>query len=262
MENRRGSLILDPIMGCPEGMKDSSEGCYGSCYAASYSRRYGYDFSKARLRFFENFAHNKATINGINRSSTPFVRMGGSGDPSHDWDHSIDIIKTLIAPAFDDGSYQCGLWGQSLGCRKEIVIITKHWNLLTEQQLAYLSGVNVCVNTSISALDKPDLLERRLRQFRRLKVYCRSVLRIVSCDFNLDNPVGHELENKQRFLFTHKPVIDTVFRPSRGNRFVSDGIINVQKGLFLGKQCDVSKRDKEAYLGHCKGCPELCGVNL
>ena len=69
--------------------------------------------------------------------------------------------------------------------KKQIVIITKHWNNLTSKQMKELSKFNICFNTSVSALDNKRQLTNSLKQYNKLKKYCKSILRIVSCDFNL-----------------------------------------------------------------------------
>ena len=44
--------------------------------------------------------------------------------------------------------------------------------------------MNIIINTSISALDNDYEIEYKLNQYNNLKKYCKSILRIVSCDFN------------------------------------------------------------------------------
>jgi hypothetical protein len=66
----------------------------------------------------------------------------------------------------------------------------------------------------------------------------------------------------QRKLFKNDGVIDTVFRPSKNNPFVIDGIINVKKMGFMKSKALVSKFNKKAFLGKCSSCLEMCGLNL
>ncbi len=241
IENGRGCFSLDPIVGCREGMALDQRGCYSDCYAASYAKRYGFDFSKSQLRHFVDDEERIATVNKINTIKMPFVRMGTSGDPSGDWDHTLSIIKAISL------------------CNKAIVIITKHWNTLTEDQIELLSKYGVCVNTSISALDSDKLISRRLSQYNRLKFYCKSVLRIVSCDFNKNNPEGQRLSIIQESLFENEDVIDTIFRPSSNNMYVVEGIINTENYVFLSKHSPVSRHRGNTYLGYCNDCPDMCG---
>lgn len=243
IRNGRGIYGLDTSIGCSSGM-EMDGGCYNDCYAAKASARYGYDFSKTVLRFFENEQHKRDIINQINKVKLDFIRIGCSGDPSEDWQHTFDILRVI--------------------CRsnKHIVIITKHWTLLKDEHLQALAKMNVCINTSISALDKPDQLSRNVEQYNRIKPYCKSVLRIVSCDFNLNNPQGHALAKVQANLFNNENTLDTVFRPNKNNPLVADGIINVSKGLFLGKRTLMSKFNRKTFTGKCSNCHEMCGVKI
>ena len=102
----------------------------------------------------------------------------------------------------------------------------------------------------------------RLEQYERLKPYCKSVLRIVSFDFNKENEEGLEFSKIQERLFKNQNVLDTVFRSSKSNDLVKNGIINVKKSKFLGKNALISKYNKKTYFGNCKNCLEMCGVNI
>lgn len=244
VKNGRGVYCLDPIMGCASGMAENEGGCYNDCYAAKTAKRYGHDFSKSVLRLFESNKHKRQIISAISKISMPFVRMGCSGDPSENWEHTLSICKAIA------------------GCNKEIIIITRHWNLLSDEQLQYLSGLNICINTSISALDDYVSFDRSLNQYNRIKPYCKSVLRIVSCDFNLSNHTGQQMAIIQDNLFKNDSTLDTVFRPSANNKFIIDGIINVRKEVFNGKQQLASKHNRKTYMGKCGNCLEMCGVNI
>lgn len=243
-KNSRGIYSLDTSIGCSSGMSNEVGGCYNDCYAAKSSKLYGYDFSKTVLRSFKDEKHRALIVNKINKIPLDFVRIGTSGDPSENWEHTINIIKCIE------------------NCNKEIVIITKHWTNLSELQLAYLGTVNVCINTSVSALDKPHLLENCLLQYHTLKKYCKSILRIVSCDFNLDNPKGFELSKIQTELFKNTETLDTVLRVNKNNNLVKSKIIKVEQSTFLGKKTIVSKFKKNTYFGECSKCHEMCGITI
>ena len=101
-----------------------------------------------------------------------------------------------------------------------------------------------------------------MNEYNRLKPYCKSILRIVSCYFNEDNEIGKHKAEIQRKLFKNESVIDTVFRPSSKNKFVTDKIINVKKMAFMKSKTLVSKFNKKAYLGKCNSCLEMCGLNV
>lgn len=241
-KNARGIYSLDTSIGCESGMRNQKGGCYGDCYAAKSAKLYGYDFSKTVLRHFQDRRHERQIINQINKIKLDFIRIGTSGDPSENWEHTINVIRVIQR------------------ANKEIVIITRHWTVLTDEQLRYLSTINVCFNTSVSALDSPELLERAVWQYRRIKPYCRSFLRIISCDFNLENETGMRLSAIQHGLFKNDDTIDTVLRVGKNNQYVRDGIINIKQADFLGKKTYVSKLNKKTYFGKCSTCKEMCGV--
>jgi hypothetical protein len=243
-QNDRGIYSIDTSIGCASGMQNNKGGCYNDCYAAKSAKLYGYDFSKTVQRLFESESHKRQIVNKISKIKLDFIRIGTSGDPSENWQHTINICK-IISKA-----------------NKEIVIITKHWTLLTDEQLEILSKLNVCFNTSISALDKTELLNSCLFQYNRIKKYCKSILRIVSCDFNTSNEIGLQLSIIQKSLFLNDNIIDTVLRVNKNNQLVKDGIINVHKTKFLGKNALISKYNKKTYFGKCSTCLEMCGVNI
>lgn len=244
IKNRRGVYCLDTIMGCPSGMANTEGGCFGDCYAATSARRYGRDFSVAVHRGFKSEAHKQRIQAQIARINMPFVRIGCSGDPSEDWNHTLNILGAIS------------------GNSTELVVITRHWNLLTDEQLGAFSCMNMCINTSVSALDSDSERERALQQFERIKRYCKSVLRVVTCDFNQDNSTGQFLSVIQEELLRFYPILETVFRPSKGNEWVKAGIINVKNQFFNGRKQLASKRDKRIYMGKCSTCTDMCGINL
>tara|TARA_R110002020_G_scaffold475769_1_gene712227 strand:- start:42 stop:845 length:804 start_codon:yes stop_codon:yes gene_type:complete len=251
--NSRGVYSIDPSIGCTSGVNRSPGGCYGDCYAFNAGNRYGYDFGKTVLRSFTSDAHLELIKDQIKKIDMPFIRMGTMGDPSEDWEHTIKTCELL---QFDK---QDTLFTEQ---PKEIVIITKHWTNLTLHQLVRLKKLRVCVNTSVSALDDPDILENSLKQHDRLKGISRAILRVVSCDFNLENTEGAEYDRIQRVLFSYENVLDTVFRPSKKNRLVTEGVINTREKRFLKVKQLVSKVNKRTYLGKCENCAEMCGVNM
>lgn len=244
IKNSRGIYILDTSIGCKSGMEETKGGCYGDCYSAKSAKQYGYDFSKTTLRNFENKLHEKEIVLHISKIKLDFVRIGGSGDPSENWEHCIKILKAIQ------------------NCNKEIVIITRHWTNLTDEQLLFLNTINVCINTSVSALDNDRLLNNSIRQYNRLKPYCKSVLRIVSCDFNLQNETGIKLNEIQHKLFQNENTLDTIFRPSKSNKFVIDGVINISKEIFNGKKAVISRFNKNTFAGKCFNCKDMCGIKI
>lgn len=252
-KNERGIWDLDTIKGCKSGLVENKKGCYGDCYAFKTAKRYGIDFSKSIERYFINEAHRKQIVKQIEKIDMPFIRIGCSGDPSENWEHTINIIKDLKI------ENQLSLF--DISSKKEIVIITRHWKKLTDEQLEILSKFNVVFNTSISALDDEDLIKDCLNEYKRIKKYCKSILRIVSCDFNEKNIIGKEKAEIQRQLFKNDRIIDTVFRPSKNNFYLKNNIINAKKMGFMKSKALVSKYNKKTFLGKCENCLEMCGLN-
>ncbi len=216
-KNERGIWDLDTIKGCNSGLNENKNGCYNDCYAYKIAKRYGIDFSKSIERNFENELHRKNIVKQIERIDMPFIRIGCSGDPSENWEHTLNIIQQIKENS------QLTLF--DISSKKQIVIITRHWKILTDEQLNKISKYNICINTSVSALDNDYLINKSIEQYNRLKPYCKSVLRIVSCDFNEDNLIGKQMAEIQRKLFKNDLTIDTVFRPSKNNKF---GILDIQ----------------------------------
>ena len=256
IKNSRGCYIIDTVKGCPAGNLYGGRGCYGDCYAKNIADRYGFDFLKVKLRKFdrdENQLHlfefkDRDHINRIVReikeADMPFVRIGEMGDPSIAWEHTLEVCEE-IAPA-----------------GKQIVIITKHWKPVPDNLLSVLKKLDICINTSVSALDDVEQVEYRLGEFERLKKVCNSVLRIVSCEFNTDHAEGLDRHLVQEELFKAggSTAIDTVFRPSKDNPFVEKNIIKTRRVKFLRKDVLASVRNKKTYFGTCGGCPDLCGI--
>jgi len=243
-KNARGVHCLDTSVGCASGMANETGGCYGDCYAARTAKLYGRDFSKTVLRRFDNHSHAAATVRSINKIDAPFVRIGCSGDPSENWQHCLEILN------------------QIKHCNREIVIITRHWTALSDGQIDALSKMNVCVNTSVSAMDKPEIMNRSLEQHSRIRRAIKSVLRVVSCDFNLENQEGHRMAKIQAELFANPDTLDTVFRPSKANPLVTNGAVRVDKHLFNGRKTLASKSNKKTFTGKCANCTELCGAGM
>jgi hypothetical protein len=193
-------------------------------------------------------------VKQIEKIDMPFIRIGCSGDPSENWKHTINVINKIRTEK------QLSLFSKEYN--KQIVIITRHWKKLTDEQLHEISKFNICINTSVSALDNLDMLNNSLKEYERIKPYCKSVLRVVTCDFNEENKEGKERAEIQRQLIKNKGFIDTVFRPSSKNPFVVNGVINVKKMGFMKSKALVSKFNKKTFLGKCGSCLEMCGLNV
>jgi len=256
VKNNRGCYIIDTIKGCSY-LKINSNGCYNDCYAKNIISRYKeFDFTKTierkfiynkNQKYMFNFyddKHENQIIQKIKKINMPFVRIGEMGDPSENWLHTINICKII--------SY----------AKKPIIIITKHWETIPNNLLKEIKKLNIYINTSISALDNDYEIEHRLNQFNRIKHYCNSVLRIVSCDFNKNNYEGRIRSKIQERLFKNNKIIDTAFRPNINNPLVINKVINIEEKQFLKSKAIVSLFNKNTYLGRCESCPEMCGINL
>ncbi len=229
-KNNRGVWDLDPFKGCEHAING---GCYGICYASRISISRGYDFSKIVKRDFVSKEHFKQVSEGLR--GIPFVRMGVMCDPSYDWEHTLNIIQK-IKPF-----------------NKDIVIITKHWNELKDEQLFKLKGT--VVNTSISALDMEEHRNKMLFWYRKLKQHCRSVLRVNTADFN-----NLKLDNIQNELLLNENVIDNILRFPLNHNLVEQGIIKVAKHKFLDTYVYASRHDNNVFFGFCCDCKDQCGI--
>jgi len=253
-KNSRGCYILDTVKGCNVCAKEKPLGCYDNCYAKNIASRYGFNFSNPVKRDFDRVENqfclfglddsidSNNLIDNIRNIDMPFVRIGEMGDPSENWTHTIDVCKKIAIAG------------------KPIVIITKHWQTIPNDLLDTLSNFNICINSSISALDSKQEIEHRLAQYNRLKPYCNSILRIVSCDFNLNNDEGMKRNYIQNTLLSNAKILETVFRPSSNNPLVTNKVINVKKMQFLRGKVLASVRNVNVYMGMCTDCPDMCGL--
>lgn len=237
--NSRGCYILDTVKGCSI-VNSRQGGCYGECYATNIAKRYRLDFGNPVSRTFQGEGHRRELLRQVRRVPMPFVRIGEMGDPSENWEHTIETARMV------------------LGTGKAVVIITKHWKPVPEALLPFLSGI--CVNTSVSAMDAPGELAYRMRQYRRLHGYCNSVLRVVSCRFDMGNEEGRSRAGVQESLLAEPGVIDTVFRPSSSNHLLANGVILAEPMQFLGTKMLASMHNPTAYFGRCETCPDMCGI--
>jgi hypothetical protein len=255
LQNSRGVYNLDPSAGCSSGTRENKRGCYADCYSARIARMYGYDFTQTVLRDFESIEHMNEIIRKINKIDLPFIRMGNLGDPSEFWGHTLKICSDI----------QRGLKEIQLSLFQEvrqklIVILTRHFKTIPDKNLADLQRFNICINTSVSAIDTDP--ERNVNEYNRIKPYCNSILRVVTFDFNTDIQAGREYKEIQDWLLSHDNVIDTVFRPFPGNPLVGGGIIKTAKKKFLGKETVASMHNNKVFMGRCQACKEKCGVGV
>jgi hypothetical protein len=243
-ENRKGVLDVDTVKGCSFGMTAYPDGgCYGECYAAKTAALYGIDFTVAVSRQFCDREHRDAIVKQMLALPATWYRVGTAGDPSHDWVHTIAVMRPLR-------------WTE-----KTPVVITKHWAALTDKQIGDLKWLGAVVNTSTSGLDTDAEICHRVRQLERLRAAgVRSVCRVVTCDFG-DSPWGREGRAKQDYLLSLAPVIDNPLRLRKTNPRVINGDLRTSRcpdAVGGGKL--VSLHRSSAYLGTCADCPDQCGV--
>jgi len=241
--NQKGVLDVDTVKGCTAGMAARpGTGCYGGCYAAKIAKFRGLDFATAVTRRVFSRAQARAIEREVAAAPQGFFRIGVMGDPCHAWEETVSVVEWLTEFA-------------------RPVVITKHWRVATDDQLKRLAECNTALNTSLSALDTPAELKHRRAQFFRFKLFGgNSVARIVSCDFNRENQEGAERGKVQDDLFTLRPTLDNPLRVPRTHPLVESGVIRVSVVKDLDSERTISLENPTTYVGHCAGCPDVCGI--
>jgi hypothetical protein len=238
-ENKKGVLDVDTVKGCYFGMKNYPEGgCYGECYANKTAKIYGFDFANSVSRE-PSVIHYSRVFLTVATHHASWYRVGTFGDPSHDWENTVRVCEML--------KYT----------KKAPVIITKHWIEISEKQLLRLKKIGAVFNTSVSALDTEKEIKHRTKQIERIKGFgVKSICRVVTCNFLKTN-------HKQEWLLSLRPTIDTPLRVGKNNKLVLSGEIIAEKNInAIGGGKTLSMHKKNIYVGHCKNCPDQCGVNL
>jgi hypothetical protein len=241
--NNKGVMDVDTVKGCQHGMAAyPGRGCYGDCYAAKIAAYRGFDFAVSVTRGFSDREHVATIRRIVNLHDAMWFRVGVHGDPSHDWRHTISVCKYL--------------WPTG----KTPVIVTKHWNELSDDQIKYLAKLRAVVNTSVSGMDNDAEINYRVTQIKRLReAGVVSVCRVVTCEYG-DSEWARDCADKQQYLLSLAPVIDNPFRPSKTNeRVLSGEIRTIFRADSIGGTC-VSLHSSRAYLGACATCPDQCGV--
>ncbi len=241
--NEKGVLDVDTVKGCTAGMAARpGTGCYGGCYAAKIATFRGLDFAQAVTRTVHTKAQARAIERAVAEAPQGFFRIGVMGDPCHAWEETVSTVEWLSEYAHP-------------------VVITKHWRTASDDQLKRLAACGTALNTSISALDTTAELKHRRREFFRFKLMGgNSVARIVSCDFNTDTADGARMKVIQDDLFTLRPTLDNPLRVPRNHPLVVAGVIRVTLVKDLESERTISLSNPSTYVGHCAGCPDVCGV--
>jgi hypothetical protein len=242
--NDKGVLDVDTVKGCSAGMAARpGTGCYGGCYAAKIAKFRGLDFSQSVTRLVKSRAQARVIERKVAAAPHGFFRIGTMGDPCHAWEETVSVVEWLCEFA-------------------RPVIITKHWRIASDGQLARLARCKTVLNTSISALDTAPELKLRRREFFRFKLMGGdSVARIVSCEFT-DTAEGARMRAIQNELFTLKPSLDNPLRVPRTHPLVTSGTIKLSVVQDLETERTISLVNKSTYLGHCSQCPDVCGITL
>jgi hypothetical protein len=238
-ENIKGVLDVDTVKGCTCGIaKYPKGGCYGECYALKTAKIYGFDFTKSISRE-PSVIHFMRVFLTVATHRASWYRVGTFGDPSHDWENTVRVCEML--------KYT----------KKTPVIITKHWIEISEKQLLRLKKIGAVFNTSVSALDTEKEIKHRTKQIERIKDFgLKSICRVVTCNFTKTN-------KSQEYLLSLGPIIDTPLRVGNNNKLVLSGEIIAEKNKnAIGGGKTLSMHNKNIYVGHCKNCPDQCGINL
>jgi hypothetical protein len=243
--NNKGVLDVDTVKGCTAGMNARpGTGCYYACYAASIAKFRGIDFSVAVTRTVQSGAQRQAIEQAVASAPHGFFRIGTMGDPCHAWEETVRTVEWLSEFA-------------------RPVIITKHWMRASDEQFQRLIACRTVLNTSVSALDTPAELAHRTREFYRFKVLGGdSVARVISCAFNRAHPEGARMGAIQDELFRLKPTLDNPLRVPRTYPLAVQGIISLTVTKDLEAERTISLENPATYLGHCRGCPDVCGIAL
>ena len=153
--NLKGVIDVDTVKGCTSGMRAyPGTGCYGECYAHKLAIRGNLNFGVSVSRkLVDQWQHRDVLIKQLLDLPQRWYRIGTMGDPCHDWNHTLSMIRVL-RPA-----------------QKTAVIITKHWVALTDEHLSKLLELDVVVNTSTSGMDTDAELRHRVNQIERLRRY-------------------------------------------------------------------------------------------
>jgi len=244
-ENKKGVMDVDSVKGCFYGVERyPGGGCYNECYAYKTAIARGFDFKKAVSRI-PNPETLDTVVKAVKGHGLSWYRVGVSGDPSHNWENTVNICELLKTTG------------------KIPVIVTKHWIRATPTQLTRLKRVGAVINTSTSPLDTNGEIYERLLQAEIVKGFgIKSVLRVVTCDFT-DSEFGKKKRGLQKQLL-HMPyfIIDNPLRASMKNEMVLRGDIRISKvyGGIVGNK-SVSLHARRVFLGNCKHCADQCGVS-
>jgi hypothetical protein len=246
VENRKGVIDVDTVKGCAMGMAAYPVGgCYGECYAYKNAITYGFNFRESVSRRLVDREHTNTLTILMQGFGATWYRIGTAGDPCHDWQNTLTVIKALRY------------------AQKIPVIITKHWIPLSDDQILRLKKYSVVVNTSTSGMDSDDEIKYRVHQMERLNFFgVRSICRVVTCNYGVSE-WAKACKEKQDYLLSLTPIIDNPLRVKNSNSHVLDGdILITKRAEAVGGGKTISLNSSAAYLGKCSDCPDQCGINF
>lgn len=240
--NRKGVLDIDTVKGCAGGIAANGElGCYGACYAEAIARFRGLNFAKPVTRKVISHAHAKQIEDAVKAAPQHFFRVGTMGDPSHDWDETVDTVEWL-------GQYATP------------IVVTKHWLRASDDQMRRLAVIGAVLNTSVSAIDTPAQLAHREREMARYKAHGgHSVARVVSAEWT-DTQDGKQRAAVQARLLATPGAIDNPLRIAPTHPLALDGVVKLTKTTDIKTRKTISIASETAYVGHCANCPDQCGM--
>jgi len=245
VENKKGVLDVDTVKGCYFGMKKYPDGgCYGECYANKIAQSRGFDFSKSISRIPKNNTFSDV-FKFIKNHPLFWYRIGVSGDPCHDWDNTVKVCSMLK----DTG--------------KIPIIITKHWEPASKNQLLKLKELHAVFNTSISGIDSDYEIDDRLTQAERISSFgITSILRVVTAKFG-ESAWAKNCEMKQSFIMAAPfKIIDNPLRAKKTNPHVINGDIILTRLIGVFGEKFISLNYNDAFLGRCNVCPDQCGIDF
>jgi len=259
IEGNRKTLhnICDVVRGCV-GARREAGGCYGSCYAMKMARMAGVDFSTPVPMILDSAALKRS----LKRCKQRWIRVGVSGDPSLDWEKTVQVCELI---------HEAG---------KIPVVITKGWKMISEGQLVSFRRQGTILHVSISGLDGWKLVNDRLDLIARYREAGGTpVIRLISAPFTGNKEEGIGYEGKPAWLqdqiitwarLYKVPILETPLRTFSTSRYVQDGTIDSERlekhvspisGKFDG-QLSAGRTISGLRTGYCDTtcdkCPNQC----
>ena len=189
---------------------DTTKGCAGGCHGCYAARSMGqlqggFEFTKPVTQVVvPEVVQHDISVMVRGNENLDWVRNGTLGDPSYDWDAAVRMADASGRMAVKN------------------VIITKFWELPTEEQLQSLALSGAILHFSLIPGYEwaPHIMVGRRKDLNRVQGILSMLLRydkmtrprgekystnvcvrICSAKFDTDNPVGFLLDETQNFFF-------------------------------------------------------------